>query len=95
MKKQVKRVTVKQGRRTFTLTSTIDSERNVETRELVMKSRRHTERHTFEIDLTTGKLLPPPGLDAPVEGSIRAALEQAVLTFTSATLLKNEAIDHE
>lgn len=92
-KKLVRRNVVKQGRRTFTITSTIDPERQVETRVFEVRSRGRTQRHKFEIDMTTGDLLPLPGMKPPEPGTILAELERALLTFSSKALENAEPVE--
>lgn len=86
MKKQIRKNTSKQGRRSITITSTVDPERNIETREIVLRERGKTIHHKFEIDMTTGKLLPMPGMPEAPENSTLAAFERAFLAYSEKAL---------
>lgn len=86
MKKQIRKNTVKQGRRSITITSTVDPERNLETRDIALRERGRTTHYKFEIDLTTGKLLPPPGQPEAPEDSMLAGFERAFLAYSEKAL---------
>lgn len=68
---------IKQGKTTITITTSLDAERNVEVREMVMQQGRKRSSAVFETDLATGKLLPLPGLE-PSSGAMPSSLNEAL-----------------
>ena len=54
---------VTQGRNKIEITTTTDTERGIERTELVMTKGKRVTHHVIERDLTTGKILPPEGME--------------------------------